>query len=528
MTPPIHSLGATDLLAAMRRRELSSVEITTALIARRDAIDGSLGAFVHRFDDGALAQARLADEARARGEERPLLGLPITVKENFSTRGTPVTLGVNAWRDRPADDEAAIVSAARESGVVVLGKTNIPQFLLSLECENPLYGATKNPWDAGRSPGGSSGGEGAAIATGLSPLGIASDIGGSIRIPASWCGIVGFKPTFGRWSNRGQVSALPGQEVARAVAGPMARTVADVILAMNALSPELQHRLDPRVSPAPLPDAGQLDVRGLTVGYYVDDGFFAPCSAVGRAIRLAADALGQVGARVVPYSPPRSWDIMRTWMAALSADGGATLKGLLAGDPPIPQLRGLMGLAGMPAFARRLSARLMRARGEARVAMLLEAFGDKPVEAYWALTAQRSALQREELAAWAAQGLDAVLGPATVSPPALVRETGDWALGAVHTMRGNVLDLPSGVQPVTVVRAEDPPRAEPADRLERKAAAFEAGAVGLPIAVQITSRPWEEHIALALMAAVEAAVSPAADFPRTPIEPRLPPARVQA
>lgn len=523
---PIHSLSATELLAALHRRELSSVEITRALIARRNATDDGLGAFVHRFDDGAMAQAALADQMRARGEhDQPLLGLPITVKENFATRGTPVTLGLKSWMNRSSDEEAAIVHVARDVGAIVLGKTNVPQFLLSLECENELFGTTRNPWDTGRSPGGSSGGEGAAIATGMSPLGIASDIGGSIRIPAAWCGIVGFKPTAGRWSNRGQHGALPGQEVARAVAGPMARTVADVALAMSALSPERQHAVDPRVPPMPMASPSSVEVRRLVVGVYEDDGFFAPSPVIGRAIREASAALTAAGIRVVPYQPPRSWDIMRTWMSALSADGGATLFGLLQGQRAIPQLDGMLSLAKMPNWMRQVSAKLMRARGEDRVAMLLEAFGTKPVQAYWALTAQRTMLQREEMLSWADQALDAVLGPATVTPPALLRETGDWALGAVHTMRGNVLDLPSGVQPITRVRADDLPRSRPADRLERKAARFEAGATGLPVAVQITSRPWEEHVALALMAVVEDGVRGASGFPVTPIDPPRLPAR---
>lgn len=517
----IHTLSARALLDALSAGALSSVEIVRALLARHEAVDEQTAAFVHVFHEEALSEAEALDQERAAGRLRgPLHGLPITVKENLATAGLPVTMGIKARLDAPAPEDAVVVKVARAAGAIVLGKTNIPLALLAMESENEIWGMTRNPWDLGRSPGGSSGGEGAAIATGQSPLGLGTDIGGSIRIPAAWCGIAGLKPTFGRWSTVGQHGGIPGQEAIRAPIGPLARTVGDLVLAMRAISPERQRPLDARVPPIPFADPEGIDLAGLRVGVFEDDGFFPPSAPMRRAVREAADALRAAGATVVPYEVGRTRELVETYFSAMSADGGKTLKRALAGQGPSPQLETLLALVRMPALGRKAVARLMAARGEARVSLLLDVFGEKTVAEFWALCAKRGALQAAELAAWRQQGLDLVLCPPTVTPPALLRETADWSLGAWHTMRWNLLDLPAGVVPVTTVAAHEQSYEGASDRLERKADRFMGGSAGLPVAAQVVGRPWEEDRVLAAMAAVEAVVAPRPDFPRTPIDPR--------
>ena len=516
----IHALSAREMLAAMDRGELSSQEITAAHFARIEACDGAVHAFVHLFREAAMAEAARADAERKMGRIRgPLHGLPISVKENLSTAGTPVTLGVEARRDQVEREDAVIVAAAKQAGAIVIGKTNMPLMLLAMESENALWGSTWNPWDLGRVPGGSSGGEGAAIATGMSPLGLGTDIGGSIRIPAAWSGVTGLKPTGGRWSSRGQYGAMPGQENIRAAAGPMARQVADLTLAMSALSPERQHALDPRVPPMPMPDPAGVDWTGIRVGVY-DDDFFTPAASVRRAVREAADALRAAGAEVVPFTPPSAEPLIQTYFGTLSADGGRTMRAFARGQPPTPQLKSLMALASLPAFARAAAAAVLGARGEARINLLLDVFGEKTVAEYWALVASRGRLQLQELDAWRSAGLSLLIGPPTVTPAALPRETGDWSLGAWHTMRYNLLDFPAGVVPVSRVRADEQHREDARDRLDRKAATFEQGSAGLPVCAQIIGRPWEEHLVLAGMAAVERGCQGAPGYPRTPIDPQ--------
>ncbi len=191
---------------------------------------------------------RLASGANRLGA---LAGLPITVKESFHVAGTPTTVGLTARATHKAPADAYHVARMRAAGAVVLGKTNVPQLVMSNDSQNPLYGRTKNPWNPERSAGGSSGGEAAAIAAGCSPLGIGSDIGGSVRLPANVCGICALKPTSGRLTMAGHLDVVPGQETILAQPGPMARFVGDLDLAFRFLCTPEQALVDPTVPPVP-------------------------------------------------------------------------------------------------------------------------------------------------------------------------------------------------------------------------------------------------------------------------------------
>jgi len=517
----IHALPATELRRLLDLGELGSVAIVRALHARREAVDGALNAWVHRFDQAALAQAAQADTERRQGTARGLLhGIPFSIKENLATVGLPQTLGIRALLDQPATADAVVVQQARRAGGIPLGKSNVPLLLLAMETHNDIWGTTKNPWDLARSPGGSSGGESALLASGQSPLGLGTDIGGSIRLPAAWCGICGLKPTLGRWSQQGSAGGIPGQETVRSTTGPLARTVGDLGLLWQALSGAEQHALDPRVPPLPAGDPSTVDLSGLRVGVYVDDGVIAATPPVARGVRTAAEALRQAGATVVDFRPPDGWELVDAYFGAISADGAATARARIGDQGPTVHLKSLFLLATLPGPVRTLAAAIMEARGEHRVARLMRAFGDKPVQRLFAINAARQRLQQAELQAWAAQGLDLVLAPPTVTPPALLDQTGDWSLGAWHTMRYNLLDLPAGVVPVSTVRLDEQVMPPGGDRLDQRSAAFLAGSVGLPLAAQVVGRPWQEPTVLAAMAAIEARVRQQEGFPATPIDPR--------
>ena len=517
----IHALSATQLLAALEARALSSVEIVEALLARIDAVEPAVHAFVEVFREESRQQAALADAARARGITLgPLHGLPLTVKENIATRGSDQTLGIRSRKGKPAAEDAPVVKVLKDCGGIVLGKTNVPLLLLSMESNNDLFGTTANPWDTRRAPGGSSGGEGAAIATGGSPLGIGTDIGGSIRIPSAWCGVPGLKPTWGRWSMGGSAGAMPGQEVIKSQMGPMARTVGDLVLAMRAVSPERQRPYDPLVPPIPWGEPSALPLQGLRVGYYEADDVFPPAASVRRAVRESAEALAAAGAELIPFTPPNNVELVELYFAAVSADGGRTIDLSMGEQDFTPQLQTLVRIARLPTPVRVLAGQLMGLRGERRVARQLSVLGEKSVAELWRLAARRTALQRAEAAAWTAAGFDLLLAPPTVTPAALLGETGDWSLGAWHTMRYNVLDLPAGVVPVSRVRADETTRPAPADRLEKKAARFEQGSAGLPVCVQVVGRPWEEDKVLGLMLHLERLLRDRPEYPTTPIDPR--------
>jgi len=505
---------------ALSTGKVTSVELVKALHDRADEVEPQVNAFTVQLREQALQSAQVADEERGRGVHRgPLHGLPLSVKESFDMLGTPSTMGVTTRKDHRPERDATVVSELKHQGAVILGTTNVPQLLLAMESANELYGTTRNPFNAARVPGGSSGGESAAIASGMSPAGLGTDIGGSIRNPAAWCGIAGLKPTAGVWSMKGSQGAQPGQEAILSQAGPMARTVDDLIFLMEALAPQRLRRWDDDQILLPVRDPSDVDVSGLTIGVYEDDGVFTPADSVRRAVREAADALSKAGARVVTYSPPESWEMVDTYFGLLSSDGFTTALGRLDGDGITQQLRTVAQSARLPGGVRRLAGRALSLAGEHRVARLAGAFGEKSVTRYWQLVSQRNRLMLAEQRAWRRQGLDVVLAPPVVTPAALQEGCHDWSLGAWHTMRYNLLNRPAGVVPVSTVRADEQSRTRLGDRLDRKAASFEAGSAGLPLGVQVIGPKWHEHRVLAVMQAIEWALQGTEGYPKTPVDP---------
>ncbi|MDD1533333.1 MULTISPECIES: amidase [unclassified Bradyrhizobium] len=231
--------SAVELSAALSAKKVSAVELTQDAIARIERHDGKINAICVRDFDRALGAAREADDALARGERKPLLGLPVTVKESFNIAGLPTTWGFPPQRNfKPAED-ALPVARIKQAGGVILGKTNVPVGLGDWQSYNDIYGTTNNPYDLGRTPGGSSGGSSAALAAGYCALATGSDIGGSLRVPAFHCGIFAHKPTLNLCPSRGETPppfpAIP-REGDLAVIGPMARTAADLTLLLDVMA----------------------------------------------------------------------------------------------------------------------------------------------------------------------------------------------------------------------------------------------------------------------------------------------------
>src|SRR5580693_4998252 len=242
------------MVKLVRDREVSPVELVEAHLAAIDARNPALNAFSTIFAEEALREARAAEEALARGETAGLLGgVPITVKDSFDVAGYPTQSGSRLRLGHRAAEDAFAVGRLRSAGAILLGKTNTPELLASYETDNLVTGRTNNPWDSERTPGGSSGGEAAAIAAFCSPGGLATDGGGSIRVPAHFCGIAGLKPTPGRISTRGHYPSLGYPGGLTGVAGPMARTAEDLRLLFSVLAG--YDAEDPFSTPAPLAPA---------------------------------------------------------------------------------------------------------------------------------------------------------------------------------------------------------------------------------------------------------------------------------
>ncbi len=249
-TPDLQTATAIDLLRALRSGDVSASELCEASIARIEAHDGPINAVVVRDFERARADAKTADAAIAKGEGGLLCGLPMTVKESFDLTGHLTTWGHKLDNNPPATEDAEIVQRLKAAGAVIMGKTNVPPSLADWQSDNPNYGRTNNPHDLTRSPGGSSGGSAAAIASGFSALEVGTDIGGSVRVPAAFCGVFGLKTTYGVLSLNGHMPPGADRRMRAAplsVAGPIGRSAEDLALAMKVIA-----GLDPMVAGGPL------------------------------------------------------------------------------------------------------------------------------------------------------------------------------------------------------------------------------------------------------------------------------------
>jgi fatty acid amide hydrolase len=255
----------------------------------------------------ARHDAATIDAARLHGKRLgSLAGVPFTVKESFDVAGTATTMGLSTHRQRRATSDAYHVTRLREAGAILLGKTNTSQLLMGNESDNPVYGRTNNPWNPDRAPGGSSGGEAALIATGGSALGLGSDIGGSVRLPAHACGIQSIKPTSQRLTMVGHAPLYPGQEAIPAQPGPLARTVADLEMAIRFLSSPQQTMADVTIPPVPPLGVEGVPIKNMRIAVYTDNGIISAAPALRRAVREAAAALASCGAEVEEWSPPEA------------------------------------------------------------------------------------------------------------------------------------------------------------------------------------------------------------------------------
>jgi amidase len=293
--------SAADATRAIAEGRVSSLELTRLTLDRVARFNPALNAYVNVLLDSALTRARAADDALARGESwGPLHGVPVAIKESFAIAGVPQTVGLPSLANhRPAENSEA-VARLRAGGAIVLGNTNVPLLLWDLQSYNEVYGTTNNPWNLERTPGGSSGGNAAALAAGLGYVALGSDIGGSIRTPAHFCGIYGHKPTLNVVPRRGQIPPLPGSPpqppTDLPVAGPMARHAGDLALALGVLGgPDGDDATAYRWT---LPPSRHRRLSDYRIGYVLDDPHCPLSSDVRETLESAVAALRKAGARL--------------------------------------------------------------------------------------------------------------------------------------------------------------------------------------------------------------------------------------
>jgi Asp-tRNA(Asn)/Glu-tRNA(Gln) amidotransferase A subunit family amidase len=303
-------MPATDMARRIRARELSPVEVMENALSRIEAVNPTLNAFCFTYPQEALEKARAAEAAVMAGAALgPLHGLPIAIKDFTPTKGKVTTRGSHVFADWVPDFDPAIVERFAAAGAIMVGKTTTPEFAYSSFTESPLWGITRNPWDPARTPGGSSGGSSAAVTTGCVAFAEGTDMGGSVRIPAALCGIVGLKPSLGRIP----MDILPTVFDSISHFGPLARTVGDAALFLaTAQGPDDRdiQSISPGIEvPVPPPT----DVRGLRLALSIDIGFYAVDQEVEANTRAAAAALADVGAVVEEVEIAWTKEIVDVW-----------------------------------------------------------------------------------------------------------------------------------------------------------------------------------------------------------------------
>jgi fatty acid amide hydrolase len=492
------SISARDIAAQVANGELSAAELVRSRCELIDRCNPRLNAMVAPRYDEAIAEAAAIDAARQAAQTLgALAGVPISVKEALDVAGLASTGGITAYAAERATADCAAVAALRRAGAIVLGKSNLSQALIFVESDNPLFGRCNHPEREDRSPGGSSGGEGALLAVGASTLGLGTDIGGSGRIPAAFCGVASLKPTAGRLPDPQRLSVPVGQLAVPSQLVPMARRVADVELMLGVLNPES----------CTLTPSSTAEVSRLRVGVYEHDGLFTASPGVRRAVREAAAALRAGGAAVVEFRIPEPDEANALYLGALSADGGAGLTRLLRGSQRDPRVSQLLLVGARSRALRSALAALAASLGQTHLPELLRAVGKLSVDDYWLLCERQIEYRARFAAAMdASEGgpLDLLLGPVVATPAFTHGAAKDLGNPGIYTTLYNLLGWPAGVVPVTRVRAgEESDRPASRDLAERAAARVEAGSAGLPLAVQVAARPWREHLALAAMAVIE-------------------------
>jgi amidase len=464
-TAPLFRRSAADLAAAIRAREVSAEEVVRAHLDRIDAVNSALNALVVVLREDALVAARAADRALASGSPvGPLHGVPFTVKENLDLAGSATTQGLRALENARPPQDAPITAQLRRAGAIPIGRTNLPDLGMRWHTDNELRGATRNPWDAARTPGGSSGGDAAALATGMTPLALGNDYGGSLRWPSQCCGTTALKPTPGRLARFGvapQEAAITLQLYA--VDGPMARHVRDLRLAFASMSgPDAR---DPWWTPAPL----EGDARPTRVAVVRDPDGLGVDRDVAAGVARAADALANAGWAVEEAAPPSCERGMRIWAETicpeLRVDTAPVMKSLGGRDALrfFEDFLAVMPDAGLAGYVRALADR----NGYARE---------------WAQFQERYPV---------------VLGPVRTAPPFAVGSDlgGPDAVQAIlHSMRlvvsVNLLGLPAVALPTGVER-------------------------GLPQGVQVIAPRFREDLCLTAAQAIEQRLGV-----QTPIDPR--------
>lgn len=446
--------SAATLARMIRDRDASPVEIVQAHINRIEAVNDRINAYVTTAFDSALEDARRLEDAAVRGQILgPLHGVPVSIKDSINTAGIRTVAGTRLLEHNVPAEDALSVSRLRAAGAIVLGKTNVSEFCMDMRSENAVFGRTNNPWDLTRTAGGSSGGEAAAIASGCSPAGIGSDFGGSIRVPAHFCGVVGLKTTPGRVGASGHIPVTRGPFSLGTSIGPLARHVEDLQLMLDVLS-----GFDP-LDPVSVPSLARVGARSFRVMFYTDDGVSGVTAETREAVERGARVFSERGIEVVERRPAGIEQSHHLWSTLLARPGAAGIIESYNGREELmgPLMKAVAKNARPQTIAEFLSAWFER---DALRASMLKEMSD--FEIFLAPVCAVPAFAHEHRGTFSVEG----------------KQVG-YLRAFSYCQAYNLVGFPSAVVPC----GESPE--------------------GLPIAVQVVARPFEEETALAAAAILE-------------------------
>eukprot|EP01124_Arcella_intermedia_P010454 TRINITY_DN1695_c0_g1_i4.p1 TRINITY_DN1695_c0_g1~~TRINITY_DN1695_c0_g1_i4.p1 ORF type:complete len:585 (-),score=128.72 TRINITY_DN1695_c0_g1_i4:541-2295(-) len=469
-------MSAVQILKKIKKRTFTAVQMVKYFLLASKAAHTETNCITEVLMETALARAKQLDQHYADTNELigPLHGLPISIKECIQLEHTYSTWGYASWiHSKPRDKTAHIVDIMLAAGAIPIVKTNVPQTLLTPETSNLIYGICTSPWNKSRTPGGSSGGEAALIASGGSPLGIGTDIGGSVRIPAHFSGIFALKPTYGRYSLGLLGHTDHGNRTISAVFGPMGRATEDIELFMK-VAQEYQERVDRAMPPLVWNEQITSSSGPLKIGYVVNYDFFEVSGSCQRAVMEAVDALRRRGHEVTLFEVPRLSDAISYYFELLTADENHNILSYLHQEYLDPSLAKTVGLMKINRRLQRFALGLLSLIGYTRFAKTNSSLStNKTVLSVWKYTH--------------AMGQDVL---------ALV----------AGTFLYNVINFPAGIVPVTTVKQEDiRPRTE-RDLWDKAANRIDANSQGLPVGVQIIARPFREEMVVRVMKEIEQAL----------------------
>jgi fatty acid amide hydrolase len=488
------------IAAAVAAGDLTSAATVEAARAASMATPPGLNAIV-QLNPAAVASAREIDGLPAADRGLlPLAGVPLSVKECFPFAGLRTTLGIGCRAHNVDVADAALVDRLQAAGAIVIGKANVPQAMFLHETDNPVWGRTRHPTHPDRGPGGSSGGDAAAVAAGIVPLGLGNDLAGSLRQPAHACGIVTLMPRSTVIGTGGAFDTLPHLSVVKPRAGFLARSVADLARALDACRSPIECHFESR--------SGPVAAGPLRIGWWIDTGPIPPSAAITRGLHEAVAVLERAGATLVPLVGTVATEAAWLHLAILAADGGSHVRGLFrtaAGTSrPMPGVRRLLRLAGLPTPVRKPLAAVARLAGAGIEAEALGRTGPLAPEAFARLLDRRTALVAD--LAGLVTGCDALICPVSAVPALRHGTAARLVLAAAPCLVANLFDLAAGAVPITRVRPdEEQTRPWSTDPVLRAARRCDAGSRGLPVGVQVIAPPGgDESVVLRVMQMIEA------------------------